>query len=187
MAELPVKACSICRKEYLVPMRAGRKKWERSRFCSRQCADKGQTFTLSPKICENCGVGFGAELEVRDWRRAKFCSRECSAAKNKPPVTVTHGCSKKKSPRPEYKVWVAIKQRCLNPNCKAFPYYGGRGISICAEWRADFAAFIRHIGDRPSVGLTVERIDNDRGYEPGNVRWATMKEQAQNKRPARSR
>jgi hypothetical protein len=73
-------------------------------------------------------------------------------------------------------------RRCENPNDQAYPRYGGRGITVCPEWRADFAAFLRDVGRRPNPELSIDRIDNDRGYEPGNVRWATAKQQANNRR-----
>ena len=83
---------------------------------------------------------------------------------------------------PEYDIWKAMKQRCANPNCKEFKDYGGRGITVCAEWAKDFGAFIASVGRRPAKGLTLDRIDNSKGYEPGNVRWATRAEQSRNRR-----
>jgi len=83
---------------------------------------------------------------------------------------------------PEWFAWQHIIQRCTNPNDPTWKNYGGRGISICPEWRNDFSAFLAHVGKRPTAKYSIDRIDNDGNYEPGNVRWATIHEQATNTR-----
>jgi hypothetical protein len=80
-----------------------------------------------------------------------------------------------------YSRWAALVQRCTNPRDRAWPWYGARGITVCERWLI-FENFLADVGE-PPTGLTLDRIDNDRGYEPGNCRWVTMKEQAANRRP----
>lgn len=88
----------------------------------------------------------------------------------------THG----QSNTPEYRVWAGMIQRCVNENETGWIYYGGRGISVCDEWRASFEAFICDMGMRPSGKYSIERIDNDGNYEPGNCVWATRAQQGSN-------
>jgi hypothetical protein len=75
-----------------------------------------------------------------------------------------------------------MRHRCNRPAHPNYHHYGGRGIRVHPEWDADFAAFVRDVGFRPSPELTLERRDNERGYEPGNVYWAPHSTQANNRR-----
>lgn len=75
-------------------------------------------------------------------------------------------------------------QRCTSPTHPAWKNYGGRGITVCERWRRDFAAFFADMGVRPE-GLTLERVDNERGYSPENCTWATYAAQLKNRRPSR--
>ena len=89
-----------------------------------------------------------------------------------------HGESK----TPIYKVWCAAKRRCFSPSDPSFHNYGGRGITMAQVFVDSWEAFRDELGPKPSPKHTVDREDNDRGYEPGNIRWATRKEQNANRR-----
>jgi len=82
--------------------------------------------------------------------------------------------------RPEHYVWRSMLARCCNANHPYYSYYGGRGIQVCAAWM-QYEAFFADVGPRPSAEHSLDRIDNDGNYEPGNVRWATKSEQQRNK------
>jgi len=90
-------------------------------------------------------------------------------------ASVKHG----KSDTPIFNSWRGMIERCTNPNHKRYHRYGGRGITICRSWYS-FSAFYRDMGPSWRAGLTIERLDNDRGYEPGNCAWRTRKAQALN-------
>jgi hypothetical protein len=96
-----------------------------------------------------------------------------------------HGHSPVGKQTPEYYTWCAMIRRCENQNVSQYHNYGGRGIRVCNEWRASFEAFLVSVGTRPSSKHSIDRIDVNGHYEPGNVRWADAVEQSWNKRDTR--
>ncbi len=83
----------------------------------------------------------------------------------------------------EYRAWAKMKDRCLNPDSRSFADYGGRGITVCDRWIDGFENFLDDMGPKPGPRLSIDRIDNDGNYEPGNCRWATQSQQNANRRP----
>lgn len=130
------------------------------------------------KRCDACGSMFyrNPKYGRRQWAEARWCGPSCA---NK--SRATHGMRKTRI----YRVWAGIKTRCLNPNDPLYAHYGARGITICDEWANDFAAFMEHMGGDPGPQFQVGRIDNNLGYQPGNVRWETREQNARNKRNTR--
>lgn len=92
---------------------------------------------------------------------------------------IIHGMSNTRT----FRIWWCMHRRCSDPSHGAYKNYGARGIQVCARWRK-FAAFLEDMGEAPA-GLTIDRIDNAKGYAPGNCRWATYKEQLRNTRSNR--
>lgn len=93
-------------------------------------------------------------------------------------ANTTHG----KSQSPEYRSWSMMRTRCNNPRVHNYHRYGGRGITVCERWNKSFEHFLQDVGPRPSLKHSIDRINVNGNYEPGNVRWATASEQALNQR-----
>jgi hypothetical protein len=124
----------------------------------------------------HCRCDCGTEKTVRGQYLREGRSTGCGCTRR-----VTHGLHK----HPQYGSWLQMRDRCRNPNHPDYPHYGGRGIKVCKRWH-DFGLYLSDVGERPP-GKTLDRIDNDGNYTPGNVRWATQKEQIANRRLSRVR
>ena len=123
--------------------------------------------------CGGSAVGSAAQL-----RSGGLTSCGCRLREHASKMNASHGMTGTKV----YRAWKGIKRRCLNPSEPAYKNYGGRGVSIYPEWAENFELFYAEIGDPPTSEHTVERINNDLGYIPGNVKWATRLEQRRNRR-----
>jgi hypothetical protein len=96
-------------------------------------------------------------------------------------TAIKHGDSLEPERTPEYRAWDSMIQRCTNPNRHQYEDYGGRGITICPQWFT-YEVFLKDVGRKPSPEYTLDRIRNNEGYYPGNVKWSTRKEQRVNRR-----
>lgn len=104
------------------------------------------------------------------------CCKDCAKKSSKRVTSTRHGMSRS----PEYAAWSSMKDRCMNPNNSNYANYGGRGISVYSGWVESFEEFYAHMGN--SNGLTLDRIDVDGDYKPGNCRWASRVDQQANRR-----
>lgn len=146
----------------------------------------GRLVALSPtrdryRIMWSCRCDCGAEstVTVGDLRHGATTSCGCWRRESSSLRSRTHGDSRR-NPK-EYRIWRNIKTRCTNDAVAGYVNYGARGISMCDRWNESYEAFLEDMGRSPP-GTSIDRIDNSRGYEPGNCRWATATTQARNTR-----
>lgn len=126
-----------------------------------------------------CDCGNTVTIYAQDLKRNHTKSCGCLRIDTTTKLKLSHGLRH----RAEYSNYSSMKNRVLNPKHQDFKYYGGRGITICAAWLESFANFFRDMGPKPSEKHSLDRYpDVDGNYEPGNVRWATPKEQVANRR-----
>lgn len=128
-----------------------------------------------------CTCGNEVVVSTGNLKNGSIKSCGCLKAETASMARFVHGHNRGHRRTKLYKAWCAIKQRTQNPNDVAFPNYGGRGISMHPSWE-DFQVFSSDVGEPPSKQHSIDRINNDGNYEPGNVRWATAAEQSRNTR-----
>lgn len=128
-----------------------------------------------------CDCGKFTSVKRRDLVSGHTSSCGCESRRGLEKRT-KHGQSPRdyKAQNPLYTRWLNMKNRCRNPKCPEYRYYGGKGISVCKRWDESFLAFEADMGHPPSKAHTLERINSDRDYEPGNVVWAKQKQQMKN-------
>ena len=128
-----------------------------------------------------CVCGTERFVKASHLRSGASISCGCVGNRLKAKAATKHGGYK----TPEYSVWAQMKARCNDPNSPNFKNYGARGIAVCPQWNESFEAFLADMGPRPSSAHSLDRVDNDGNYEPGNCRWTTWDVQCGNKRPRR--
>lgn len=130
-------------------------------------------------VCE-CGVV--KEYRLNQLKAGKTRSCGCLQIELTIERSTTHGHSKREDTTDTYGIWCKIKNRCFSPNNSAYKNYGGRGITMCDRWKDSFENFLEDMGERPSKNHSIDRVDNEKGYEPGNCKWVTRAEQSRNTR-----
>jgi hypothetical protein len=151
--------------------------WRRGRLVGLEAAPRRPGETMWRWQCD-CGKQ--VEIAIRNVRQGKTRSCGCLHDEIRRTATRTHGHTAN-SPTPTMRSYWAMKTRCYNPRANNYHRYGGRGITVCDDWRDSFATFLADMGPRPP-GTTLDRIDPEKGYDLSNTRWATVEQQGRGRR-----
>ena len=128
-----------------------------------------------------CDCGNETFISSGDLRSGSTQSCGCLQKERTSEAKTTHG----QSYSSEYHTWQMMKDRCYNPNLKHYKDYGGRGITICDHWKDSFENFLADMGPKPSSKHSIDRINVNGNYDPGNCKWSTAREQIRNRRNQR--
>ncbi len=128
-----------------------------------------------------CECGNYTTVKLNDLKSGNTKSCGCLKKELDKTRTLRHGYSRRGKLKKEYVSWAGMKYRCLNPNCRAYDRYGGRGIKVFKPWIDSFETFLKDVGPCPSNKHSLDRINTNGHYYPSNVRWATTKQQAINR------
>jgi hypothetical protein len=131
-------------------------------------------------VCR-CACGVVKTVRGQALRDGKTVSCGCYIKEKRIKHGLRGGTNRNKK-FPEYRAWASMNSRCYSTTHPQYDDYGGRGVRVCETWRNSYEEFYKHIGPRPTDKHSLDRIDNNKGYEPGNVRWATYEEQNKNRR-----